>query len=106
MQARLFALLALLAVPAWPGHILGRITRGGPLADADVSVQCGSESSAPSRTGADGSYRIVVRSTGPCTITVRHGAINASGAVHSYDRPTAYDFEVVGDGGRFSLQRR
>jgi len=60
----------------------------------------------PGTTDGDGAYRVVVPNTGACTITVVHEGKRAAATVHSYDKPTAYDFELVQGRGGWELHRR
>lgn len=105
-------------VPAWlllgwlsaemarAGHVYGRILEGGrPVRGAGVVLRCGGETPAGT-TDAEGVYRLFAKTTGACTLEVNAGGRRAVGQLYSYDKPTAYDFELVQAGGRWILRRR
>jgi hypothetical protein len=60
-------------------------------------------SEARGNTDGEGVYRVFVRSTGGCMLVVDPGGKGAKASVYSYDRPTAYDFDMVFRDGRWQL---
>lgn len=92
---------------AFAGHVYGTIRENNqPLQGANLVLRCGSESPA-TKTDQEGTYRLLSKGAGPCTLEMDHGGRRASGSLYSYDRPTAYDFDLVKDGkGGWELRRR
>jgi hypothetical protein len=88
------------------GHLYGRILENGnPVRGAGVILRCGSETPGGT-TDPEGVYRLFAKTTGACTLEVNAGGRRAVGQLYSYDKPTAYDFDLVQDGGRWLLRRR
>ena len=89
------------------GHVYGTIRENNQaLREASVVLRCGDEST-PGTTDHEGMYRIYSKAAGPCTLELRHQGRRAAGSLYSYDRPTAYDFELMKDGkGGWELRRK
>lgn len=88
------------------GHLYGRILENGqPVRGAGVILRCGGESPGGT-TDPEGVYRLFAKTAGACTLEVNAGGRRAVGQLYSYDKPTAYDFDLVQDGGRWILRRR
>lgn len=104
-------LLAILAIGATSvalaGHVFGTIRENNqPLSGARVTLRCAAET-APGTTDKEGTYRLYSKSAGPCTLEIEHHGRRATGTLYSYDRPTAYDFDLVKDGkGGYELRKR
>jgi hypothetical protein len=100
---RATCVVLLFPMPGIAAEIYGTISASGkPLAGESVSLACGKETPAPRPTDAFGSYRIFVRTQGPCRLTVRGLEVE----VRSYAGPARYDFEMRSQGGKTFLQRR
>ena len=85
------------------GQLYGNIfLNGQPLRGVPVALNCSGEGTQGSTDG-DGIYRVFVRTNGGCTLIVDPGGRNAAAPVYSYDRPTAYNFDLVNQGGRWEL---
>lgn len=99
--------LIIVSVPvARAGHLYGRILENGqPVRAAAVLLRCGNDSPSGA-TDQEGVYRLFAKSTGACTLEVNAGGRRAVGSLYSYDKPTAYDFDLVNEGGRWVLRRR
>jgi hypothetical protein len=107
-QAGLLAFLALGAASmAWAGHVFGTIRENAqPLRGANVLLRCAADT-ITGTTDQEGMYRLYSKAAGPCSLEVEHRGRRAVGPVYSYDRPTAYDFDLVSDGkGGFGLRKR
>jgi hypothetical protein len=102
-----FALVGLFAASvAMAGHVYGTIRHNNqPYRNAEVSISCGAET-VPGRTNQEGVYRMFVRSTGSCQLVLEPNSRRAPGSLYSYDRPTAYDFDLVQQNGRWVLLQR
>lgn len=88
------------------GHVYGRIFENGrPVNGAGIVLRCGGESPGGT-TDNEGSYRLFSKTTGSCTLEVNAGGRRALGQLYSFDKPTAYDFDLVQEGGRWILRRR
>ena len=88
------------------GQLYGTIVQNGrPLRQAPVELRCGGET-ASDVTDDDGVYRLFVRATGRCQFVVEPKGRNAAAAIYSYDRPTAYNFDLISRNGRWELERR
>lgn len=108
MKRALFFLLFLtiLSSPAFAGQIYGTLfLNNQPLAQTVVVLTCGAETGQATTDGS-GVYRIFVRATGNCSVAVDPNGRNARGSLYSYDRPTAYDFDVINQGGQWILSSR
>jgi len=86
------------------GEIYGTISADGrPLAGVRVSVTCDRETRTSDPSDKYGSYRVVVRTQGQCTLVVP-GSTPVQ--IRSYSGPVRYDFETRTQAGVRSLQRR
>jgi hypothetical protein len=91
---------------ALAGHMYGIIRENNqPLSRIEVIVLCGDERASGS-TDDQGVYRLFVRQARSCRLILDPRGRNAEGALYSYDKPTAYDFDLVHEGGRWVLRRR
>jgi len=101
------ALVGLFATSvAMAGHVYGTIRfNNQPFRNAEVSISCGAET-VPGRTDQEGVYRMFVRSTGACQLVLEPRGRRAPGSLYSYDRPTAYDFDLVQQGAAWVLRIR
>lgn len=94
------------ASTAAAGHVYGIIRENNrPIRNVEVSITCGKESGI-GHTDQEGVYRLFLKATGNCQVVMEPRGRRASGFLYSYDRPTAYDFDLVRDGGRWVLRRR
>ena len=102
-----FLILGLTCVPAiLAGNVYGTIREANqPQPNISVSLKCGSDN-VRGGTDRDGVYRLFTKATGQCTISINYGGTLINASVYSYDRPTAYDFDIVRQGNGWVLQRR
>jgi hypothetical protein len=85
------------------GQLYGSIFQNNrPLQGAPLALICGGESIGGTTDG-DGVYRLFARANGGCTLVVEPDGRRATAAVYSYDRPTAYSFDLINRGGRWEL---
>jgi hypothetical protein len=107
LRAITFVLLGITAASsALAGHLYGTIRENGQsLRGVEIVLNCAGET-ATGRTDRDGVYRLFLRRTGSCQIVLEPSGRRAVGSLYSYDRPTAYDFDLVREGGRWALRRR
>jgi len=106
-RAAAWVLLGMAAVStAIAGHVFGTIRENNqPVRGAAVTLRCGNEAPGGT-TDQEGMYRLFARTTGACTLEVNAGGRHAVGPLYSYDKPTAYDFDLVHDGKSWVLRRR
>jgi hypothetical protein len=89
------------------GSVYGTIREGNrPLAGVPVSLTCGKEAPVSGTADTEGVYRLFTRATGACQLVVDLPGRRMSASVYSYDRPTAYDFDVVREGEGWVLRKR
>lgn len=99
--------LLLYASLAQAGEVFGTITDGGKPVAAGVKVEVAVAGKAyVAETDKFGSYRIVVKEKGKCTLTVHLRDQSPSVELFSYDRSTRYDWIVQSKDGKLSLQRK
>lgn len=99
-------LLIGLTTTAMAGQVYGTLFQDNrPVTGAPVRLTCGNEV-ANGATDSQGVYRVFVRVTGSCTLVLEPDGRRAEGPLYSYDRPTAYDFDVVNQSGRWILVPR
>jgi hypothetical protein len=108
---RRHALLAvLLLVPslATAGEIYGKITEGTASVGekATLSVKCGGTAYPAQKTDKSGSYHLVVKESGKCSLTVAYSGQSASLEVVSYDDPVQLDLAVESKDGKLSVRRK
>ncbi len=103
------ALLALLlfAGRVSAGEVYGTISEGGKPVPAGVKLNIVvSGKTYPAETDKFGSYRVVVKEKGKCTLTVHLREQAASVALFSYDRSTRYDWILETKEGKLILRRK
>jgi hypothetical protein len=107
-MTRALLLLFACSLPAVCGNVYGTIRENGqPAAGVSATLTCPKEPpSKPSVTEKDGIYRVFSRTTGAGQLTVVSGQRTMSVSVYSYDRPTAYDYDIVRSGNTWSLRKR
>lgn len=108
MQRGLLSILLVFVVvsPIFAGNVFGTIREGNrSIPNASVSMTCGKESDSK-QTDAEGVYRLFVRATGGCDLVVVLPGRRMTATVYSYDRPTAYDFDIVHEGTGWVLRKR
>ena len=88
------------------GNVYGTIRESNrPLSGIPVVMTCGRER-VPGKTDGEGVYRVFARATGACQLVVDLPNRRISAPVYSFDRPTAYNFDVVRDGNNWILRKR
>ena len=89
------------------GHIYGRLWFSGKSLPPKqrVAIQCGPDKPQSSETDNNGAYRLFIKATGRCRLTVNYNGKEFSTDVFSYPQPTAYDFDLATDGAK-NLRRR
>jgi len=97
----------LLAPSLCGGELFGTITDGRKPLPAGTKV----EITAPGKTYTAetdkfGSYRIIVKEKGKCTITVRVQNQTASADLFSYDKSTRYNWTLESKDGKLVLRRQ
>ena len=94
-----------LARLAAAGNVYGTLREGNkPRSGASVVMTCGKER-VPGKTDTEGVYRVFARATGACQLLVDLPGRRMSAPVYSFDRPTAYNFDVVRDGNNWILRK-
>jgi hypothetical protein len=93
--------------PCVAGEVYGKIVEGeSPVGDASVAVQCGDTDYPAVRTDASGSYHVVVKASGKCTLTVTREGQSASLGIASYEDPVQYDLVLETKDGKLSVRRK
>ena len=104
----LTVLLAFMPTLASAGEIYGKITEGSASVGvkATVSVKCGATAYPAQKTDKSGSYHMVVKESGKCTLTVAYSGQSASLEVVSYEDPVQLDLAVEAKDGKVSVRRK
>lgn len=83
-------------LPAQAAQIYGSVFEGGGAVSGQVvRVVCDSGDRDENKTDGHGSYRLFVKQTGKCTLSIP-GKGGASARIYSFDEPVRFDFDVVG----------
>jgi hypothetical protein len=107
--ALLVAVSALVAVPAHAGKIFGDIKSDGKPVAAGVKVKVkppGEAAAVETTTDKFGSYKLVVKEEGKCTLTVVHEKSNLDLTVFSTKDATRYDLVIEKKDGKPALRRK
>jgi hypothetical protein len=102
------ALFFALPTLATAGEVYGKITSGGAAVGegTEVSAKCGATAYPAVKTDKTGSFHLVVKETGKCTLTVTHKGQSASLEVVSYDEGAQADIVVEAKDGKLSARRK
>jgi len=109
MKPTVLVMLALFvaATAVRAGEVRGTIISGNKPVAAGVKVEIAvAGKTYTAETDKFGSYRIVVKEKGKCTITVHLGDQSVSTELFSYDRSTRYDWVLEAANGKLSLRRK
>jgi len=99
--------LVLCSSPLLAGELFGTITDGKKPVAAGVKVELAAPGKTyTAETDKFGSYRIVVKEKGKCTLTVHLRDQSPSVDLFSYDRSTRYDWILETKDGKLSLRRK
>jgi hypothetical protein len=90
------------------GEVFGKIVMGDTSVGsaASVAVQCGDKSYPAVQTDESGSYHLMVKETGKCTLTVTYEGESASLGIASYDEEVQYDLVLEKKEGKLSVRRK
>ncbi len=101
------ACLVLAASFATAGEVYGTITDGNkPVAPGTKVEIVAAGHTYAAVTDKFGSYRVVVREKGKCTLTIHANGQTASAELFSYDKSTRYDWILQTKEGTLSLRRK
>src|SRR5580765_7284549 len=102
--ATTFALFALLPTLASAGEIYGKVTSAGAAVGegVEVSAKCGAASYPAVKTDKTGSFHLVVKETGKCTLTVSQKGQSAGVDVVSYDEGAQADIVLETKDGKLT----
>lgn len=121
MRLQLIAALlvvAVVATSASAGRLFGDVKLGGkPVPEGVlITVQAASKASKDEKVPAApvdsvktdkvGSYKVMVKSEGKCTLTVHMGKQVAALEVFSYKEPTRYDLMLEEKEGKLTVRRK
>ena len=109
MKSTCGVLLALLlsVSPSLAGEVYGTIKDGNKPVAAGVKVEIRVSGKVyTTETDKFGSYRIVVKEKGRCTLTVHVNEQSPSFNLFSYDKSTRYDWILETKDGKISLRRK
>jgi hypothetical protein len=110
MKKSLMAFVLLAAVPtlAAAGEIYGKVTSGGASVGegTQVSAKCGAAAYPAVTTDKTGSFHLVVKETGKCSLTVTQKGQSASVEVVSYDEGAQADIVLEAKDGKLSARRK
>ena len=108
--------VAVAATSAYAGRLFGDVKLGGkPVAEGVlITVQAAKskDDKAPAapidsvKTDKVGSYKVVVKGEGKCTLTVHVGKQVAALEVFSYKEPTRYDLMLEEKEGKLTVRRK
>ena len=101
-------LTAALPTVAAAGEIYGKITAGGAAVGegTEVSAKCGATSYPAVKSNKSGSFHLVVKETGKCTLAVTQKGQSANVEVVSYDEGAQADIVVETKDGKLSARRK
>ncbi len=90
------------------GEVFGKILEGSASVGdaASVTVKCGDKDSSAVSTDKSGSYHLVVKDAGKCTLTVSYKGQSASLGIASYQDPVQYDLVLEMKDGKLSVRRK
>ena len=102
------ALMLALPTAASAGEIYGKITSGGAAVGegTEVSAKCGATVYPAVKTDKSGSFHLVVKETGKCTLTLTQKGQSASLDVVSYDEGAQADIVIETKDGKLSARRK
>jgi hypothetical protein len=103
-----FAATMLLPAIAGAGEVFGTIKgASGPVGEgAEVAAKCGENSYGPVKTDKKGAYRLVIKQTGKCELTVTQDGKSATLNVVSFDDAAQSDVVLaVGADGTLTARR-
>ena len=115
MRHRLTAALVLLScclpAGAQAGRIFGDVRMGGKPLPAGVPVKIarvlpGAVTADSTATDAFGAYKLMVKDTGKCLLTIAYEKRTATLEVFSYKEATRYDLVLEKKDGALSLRRK
>jgi hypothetical protein len=87
------------------GEIYGDLRMGDKfVADAKLTLKCGAES-VEGVTDKTGSFRLTVKGSGKCTLTVNYEKQSPSLDVVLFDQPARYRFVLEQADGKYVLKR-
>jgi hypothetical protein len=100
------AFLPLLALASLlRGEIYGDLRMGEKfVADAKLTLKCGAET-VEGTTDKTGSFRLAVKGSGKCTLTVAYEKETPSVDVVLFEAPARYRFVLEQAGGKYVLKR-
>lgn len=100
----LLVALSALTTPAL-GEIFGDLRLGDKyLPGARLELACGTETVA-GVTDSLGTFRLAVKTTGKCTVTVNYDKQTASVSIVVFDKPSRYRFVLELKDGKYALKR-
>jgi hypothetical protein len=100
-------LLLLSATTALAGEIFGTLSEGTKALDAGVKLDIAiAGKTYAGETDKYGSYRVIVKEKGKCTLTVHYKNQLPSFQLVSYDKATRYDLILEAKDGTYSLRRK
>jgi len=100
-------LLSLSAGSAAAGEIFGTLSEGTKAVDAGVKLEITiAGKTYAGETDKFGSYRVVVKEKGKCTLTAKYKDQSPAFQLVSYDKATRYDLILEAKNGTYSLRRK
>jgi hypothetical protein len=101
-------LAAALPTVAAAGEIYGKVTAGGAAVGegTEISAKCGATAYPAVKTDKSGSFHLVVKESGKCTLTVSQKGQSASLEVVSYDEGAQADIVLETKDGKLSARRK
>jgi hypothetical protein len=101
-------LLVLAIAPCAAGEVYGKVFLGTESVGdaASVAATCGETSYPAVRTDASGSYHLMVKETGKCTLSVTYSEETATLAMSSYDEGVQYDVVLERKDGKLTARRK
>lgn len=101
------ALLVLHAAAAAGGEIFGTLSEGTKAVDAGVKLEIAiSGKTYEGETDKFGSYRVIVKETGKCTLTVHYKEQSPVFQIVSYDKARRYDLVLEAKDGAYAIRRK
>ncbi len=93
---------------ALAGEVYGKILDGAATVGeaASVEAKCGETAYPAQKTDKSGSFHLVLKETGKCSVTVSYKGQSASVSVASFDEAVQFDIVLETKDGKLTARRK